>query len=202
MRVRPLALGALAGVALLVPAGASAATPKTPATTTVKARGGLTSETMLVGTVSFTTPKGWTAKNDAARHTTAAFRVDGPGACQARVWVSVRAVATSRNAEQQVGTATPLGHGTRPGGAWGILGPTIAGGEGEPLRTGLLGTAPVRVQANRWGQIRVESDVVGCDRESAEATGMVAKDATLVRQAAHVLAKARTRLRVVRVDRD
>ncbi|WP_210491584.1 hypothetical protein [Patulibacter sp. SYSU D01012] len=202
MRVSPrfpvlLLVGSVLGSAV-----AAAPVRAAPATTTFKVRSSLSAKTLVAGTASFTTPRGWQATNRAARHTVAAFRVAGSNGCVARITVSVRGKATGRSIAEQVRIAVgdaPFGRGERRDGAWGTDGPTLAGGEGEPLLTGAYGFAPVRVQTNRYAQIRAFAVVHGCDRDSAEAHALVARNSRLVRQINHLVAKARTTLRVTRL---
>ncbi len=192
---------AAAVLAAAVPITAHAASPS-PATSSFAVRQTLTSKTELRGKVSFATPEGWEATKGGGRHSYASFRVT-EGACTLDVHASMRGKATRRSARQQVpwiDGPDALGHGTRPGGAWGTLGPTLSAGEGEGLATGAYGIAAICVAHRRFGQMRVQAWVRGCDGASADAKKLVAEDGERVRQLNHVLKTAKTSLRVVRVD--
>jgi hypothetical protein len=196
-RLRPaLALSA----AVLATAGtAQAAAPavRAPARTTFLVRSTLTPKTELSGTGSFTTPAGWKATDDAAHHTAAQFAIDGPGDCTLKVSVSMDGKATRTGPVGQIGDTTPLGHGTRPGGAWGTDGPTISGGEGEPLLTGFNGLASFKVQAKRYGQFFVQGILHGCAGDSPDAATFLAPHGRVVSQVNHVLATARPDVRII-----
>ncbi len=196
VRVLPLACVA----ALAAPAVAGAASPAKPSSakqSSFTVRDSLTPSSELRGTVRFTTPAGWKATAGGGRHSYVRFQVRN-GACLIEIHVSVRGKATKRSARQQVpgwNGATAFAHGTRRGGAWGTLGPTFSGGEGEPDVNGLYGTAAVRVKGNRYGQIRIFADLRDCAPDTADAQTLLDPTGRTAKQVNHVLAKAKTALR-------
>lgn len=201
MRVHHLVVPTV--LVLLTAAGSAQAAAK-PASTSFSVRQILTPQTELRGSVRFTVPTGWKATTDPTRHSSARFEIPGPDGCRIDVSVDLRGKTTRSSVRNQirgsVGDA-PLGHGTRPGGAWGTTGPTISGGEGAADLTGLYGIAPVRVQAKRYGQVRVGAVVHRCDLSTPGIAELLAADGRFVTQVNRVLATARLDVRVVRVER-
>lgn len=188
---------------LLAAAGPAQAAAK-PASTSFSVRQILTPETELRGSVRFTVPTGWKATSDPTRHSSARFEIPGPDGCRVDATVSLRGKATRSSVRDQVRGSVgdaPLGHGSRPGGAWGTTGPTISGGEGEPDLTGLSGIAPVRVQAKRYGQVRVGAIVRRCDLSTPGIPELLAADGQVVTQVNQILSTARLDVRVVRAPR-
>lgn len=198
MRTHPLVGAVVVGaLALALPGAAQAASAADPSFTV---RGTLTSKTELRGTVSFSQPSGWKKTAGGNRHLFVMHRIV-QGECTLDLSASMRGKATRQSVRAQVsGSAgdAPLGSGTRPGGAWGTDGPTIAGG--EPLLTGIYGIAPIRVAANRYGQLRVMGSVRGCDGDSADAKSLLDPQGTTVGQINRILKTAKTSLRVARVN--
>ena len=149
----------------------------------------LTATTALKGSVSFQTPEGW-------------HRFNGGDGCVMRVSVSVRGVATRQSAAEQVRHAVgdaSSGQGARPGGRWGTAGPVLSGGEGEPSGAGLYGIAPIQVQARRFGQVRVQASLQGCAPTTPGGQALLSPTGVFVGQVNHLLAHAKSDLRVSRV---
>lgn len=200
MRVPHLLVPTVLALLAAVPAQAAAKS----ASTSFSVRQILTAETELRGSVRFTVPAGWKPTNDPTRHSIAHFRIAGPDGCRVEAFVSLRGKATRISVRDQVRGSVgdaPLGHGTRPGGAWGTTGPTISGGEGEPDLAGLYGIAPVRVQPKRYGQVRVGAIVRRCDLSAPGIAELLAADGRFVTEVNRVLATARLDVRVVRAPR-
>jgi len=183
-----------------VPSTAHAASSSDPSPS-FGVRETLTSMTELRGTVSFARPAGWTQVAGGGRHSYVRFRVV-EGACALDVHASMRGKATRLTAGEQVPRgerADLMGSGSRPGGAWGTIGPSLTGGEGLPDITGMYGMAAIRVAAKRYGQLRIFASLRGCDAGTADAAALLDKQGRTLRQLNHALKTAKTSLRIVRV---
>ena len=164
----------------------------------------LTATTELRGTVAFTTPPGWAATNRSASHSSATFDVGGPGGCSLALSVSMRGVATKDSLGDQVRQAVgdaSLGNGARSAGVWGTAGPLLGGGEGDPPYSGLYGIAPIRVRANRFGQIRILGSLQGCKTGSSDAATFLRRGGPVVKAVNRLLVDATPNVRVVTVRR-
>ncbi len=170
---------------------------------TFQVREGLTATTELRGTVEFTTPPGWAATNRSASHSSATFDVAGPAGCSLAVSVSMRGVATKDSLAAQVRRAVgaaPLGRGTRRAGLWGTAGPLLGGGEGQPPVSGIYGIAPIRVQARRFGQVRILGSLRGCTTSTPGATAFLSRDGPIANAVNKLLVDATPNVRVVVVS--
>lgn len=180
-------------VSLAVPAVAEAA----PKQSSFTVRSTITQFSELRGEVRFTTPAGWTQTAGGGRHSYVKFRV-AEGACAFDVRVSMRGRSTKLPARQQVfWTSATFGRGTGSDRAWATQGPTLSGGEGLPDVPGASGRAAIEVAPKRFAYLNVFAALRDCDPASADAGQALGVDGRTVKQVNHVLAKAKTSLRVV-----